>query len=481
MSPPDAGPTHDEEHPAPGDGPVLIVRGATVITMDADGRVLHDAAVVCRRGAIVDVTSWGAARRAHPRAEVLGGPDVVVTPGLINAHQHVTADPLFPSTVPDDLASSSAIFDWAVPFHTALTPADDACSTRLAAAESLRLGTTTLIEAGTVAHPEVVAAGLREVGVRARYGCWGWDVDASAGPLAGPVDEVLSRAEALLDADGSTAEAGRGGAASALVRAGVRLVGHDLMSEELLVGASELARERGVGLSFHLSPTAADAEHWRRVSGRAPLVRFAELGALGPHVLVAHAVHLDDDEIDAIVDSQTAIASCPWAYLRLGQGLSAVGRHDHLIARGARLALGCDAQNAGDDLDVLLAARLFAGLFKDARVDPTAPGAAVALGLATAVGAEAVGLGAVTGALVPGLRADVVVRETTAAGWSPPGDPVLQLVWATSGRDVTDVVVDGQVVVRDGQVATVDLGELRAEAAARRGEVMARAGLPTGT
>ena len=140
------------------------------------------------------------------------------------------------------------------------------------------------------------------------------------------------------------------------------LVGHDLMSDELVAGASELARDRGVGLTFHMSPHSGDAASYLARTGRRPFVHLDELGVLGPHVLVAHAVHLDDDEIDVVVRTDTAVASCPWAYLRLAQGFTVAGRHGELLARGARVALGCDAENAGDAVDVLRAATLFVGL-----------------------------------------------------------------------------------------------------------------------
>ena len=205
------------------------------------------------------------------------------------------------------------------------------------------------------------------------------------------------------------------------------------MSDELVGGASALARARGTGLTFHLSPSASDAAAYLARTGRRPLVHLDDLGVLGPHVLVAHAVHLDDAEVDALLRSGTAVAACPWAYLRLGQGVTGAGRHAELVRRGGRVALGCDSENAGDLVDPLRAAALFAGLAKDTRVDPTWFGAHDALELLTVRGAEAVGLGEVVGTIEPGRRADLVVHGRGPA-WIPPGhDPVLQLVWASDG------------------------------------------------
>ena len=182
--------------------------------------------------------------------------------------------------------------------------------------------------------------------------------------------------------------------AGGLVEGWVTLVGHDLMSDELVAGASELARGRGVGLTFHMSPHDRRSDQLSRSAPAAvPSCISTQLGVLGAHVLVAHAVHLDDDELDVVVRTDTAVASCPWAYLRLAQGFTVAGRHGELLARGARLALGCDAENAGDAVDILRAAALFVGLVRDRAVDPFGLTAHDGLALATIGGARAIGKG----------------------------------------------------------------------------------------
>ncbi|MGH9132978.1 MAG: amidohydrolase family protein, partial [Ilumatobacteraceae bacterium] len=205
-------------------------------------------------------------------------------------------------------------------------------------------------------------------------------------------------------------------------------------------------------------------ESYRRRTGRRPLEHLAALGVLGPHVLLGHAVHLDDAELDVLLGNEVAVAACPWAYLRLGQGVTTAGRYADLVRRGGRIALGCDSENAGDAVDLLLAARLFAGLVKDATTDPCAIDATAALGLATIDGARAIGLDHEIGSLDVGKRADIVVVDTTGPEWTPISpDRVLQLIWASDGRAVRDVVASGRVVVRDHVCTTVDHRELAAQ------------------
>jgi 5-methylthioadenosine/S-adenosylhomocysteine deaminase len=253
----------------------------------------------------------------------------------------------------------------------------------------------------------------------------------------------------------------------------VTLVGHDLMSDELVEGASELARRRGVGLTFHLSPHAGDPASYLARTGMRPVAHLARLGVLGPHVLIAHAVHLDAVELDLLLATDTAVVSCPWAYLRLAQGFVGANRHGELVTRGGRLALGCDAENAGDAVDILRTAALFVGLVRDRAADPFVMTAHDALALATIDGARAIGKGDVIGSLEPGKQADVVVHSTRGPQFVPRGtDAVRQLVWASDGRSVADVLVAGRQVVRDGRCVSVDLDGLREEAARRRDRLL---------
>ena len=293
--------------------PDLIVAGDHVLTMDAARTVLVDAAVLVADRTIVGVVDRVEAARRHPGVRTLGGPgrsrDAWLRqrpPAPDRRPPDPLVDPRRPARRRGDLLLGRAR-------ARRDTAADDELSATLACVEAVTHGVTTTIEAGTVAHPARVAAGMAAVGMRGTIGTWGWDVED--GPFAAPAPEVLERQAAVLDAFPS------GG----LVTGWVTLVGHDLMSDELVSGASALARSRGCGLTFHLSPSVSDVTAYLARTGRRPLVHLDGLGVLGAHVLVAHAVHLDDAEIDALLRSGAAVAACPWAYLRLGQGVTGAG------------------------------------------------------------------------------------------------------------------------------------------------------------
>ncbi|MGY6500706.1 MAG: amidohydrolase family protein [Acidimicrobiales bacterium] len=443
----------------------LVVLGERVVTMDDDRRVLADGAVAVDGGRIVAVGTRSAVLAGHSPADVVRAPDGVVTPGMINAHQHITGDPLSWCCTPDDLAPGESIFSWSVPIHGAHEPDDDEVGATISTLESLRNGVTTVVEAGTVAHPAHAAAGVTAAGGRATIGTWGWDIES--GPYTAPADEVLDRQRAVLDL---LPAGGR-------VEGWVALVGHDLASDELMVGAADLARDRGTGMTMHLSPTSSDPESYLRRHGARPVLHLGRLGVLGDHLLLGHGVWLDDDEVDTVLATHTAIAYCPWAYLRHGQGVTRQGRHAEISRRGGRIALGCDAPNAGDQVDILRAAALAAGLAKDMAVDPTGFGAHDTFEWATRSGATAIGMGGRLGSIEVGKQADLVVHAMSGLAFAPDGDVGLQLVWGTDGRTVRHVVVDGEVVMRDRRSTRVDEDALRAAAVERSGALLRRAGI----
>jgi 5-methylthioadenosine/S-adenosylhomocysteine deaminase len=419
--------------------------------MDIDRTMISDGAVAIRGDRIVAVTTEQEARARYTADREIGGAGTVVIPGLVNAHQHLTGDRLIRSTIPDDLPPGAAITDWALPSHAAHTPDDEQLSATLSLIEGVTNGITFTVEAGTVAHPERVLAAFDEVGVGGTLGTWGWDV--GDGPFVSGLDEILERQAATIALARDHPR----------VHGWVTLVGHDLMSDELVVAAADLASSEGTGLTFHLSPTEADAASYLKRHGQRPVNHLASLGVLGRHVLIAHAVHIDDGEVDALLDHAVAVACCPWAYLRLGQGVTGSFRHNRLLHHGGRVALGCDSENAGDAVDVLLAARLFAGLAKDTTRDPIRFSARAALAMATIDGAKALGLEHEIGSLEPGKRADVVIVDTTGPQWTPHADdPITALIWASDGRAVRDVVASGTVVVEGGRCVTVDHHELAA-------------------
>jgi 5-methylthioadenosine/S-adenosylhomocysteine deaminase len=444
---------------------LLIVNG-DIVTMGPERRILMGGAIAVSGERIVEVGATGVLRAKYRATDILDARGGVVTPGMINGHQHATNGVLIRSCVPDEWTSTKAINEWSIPMTGHVTGDDEELAATIIAAQSALNGVTMLIEAGSVTWPERLAAGMRSVGMRATVGIWGSSIVGR--PYCGPTDEVLAHHKALLEAF----PPGQG-----LVSGWVTLIGHNTASDDLMAGAADLARSHGTGMTMHMSPIKDDPEYYLATHKRRPIEHLHDLGVLGRHLLLAHGVWLDDAEIDLVLETGTAICYCPWAYFRLGQGTSLMGRHAEMHLHGGRICLGCDATNAGDQVDILRQATLAAGLAKDTKLDPGWFGAHEAFEMATIRGAEAIGMDHLIGSLEAGKMADIVIHDPDHPNWVIKGDTIVNLIWGSDGRSVRDVFVAGKPVVRDGRCVMVDLPGLKGAAMAQQAGLLGRSGL----
>ena len=153
----------------------LIVVDATLVTMDAERRIIKDGAVAVKDGIIVAVGKSADLKPKYQAREVVDGSRFVITPGLVNTHVHVTGEPLTRGLVPDDAGFEENVFQWLVPVHMAHSEADERLASQCAALEMLRTGTTCFLEAGTIRFLDPVVDSLNEIGIRGRVGQWAWD------------------------------------------------------------------------------------------------------------------------------------------------------------------------------------------------------------------------------------------------------------------------------------------------------------------
>ena len=272
--------THPQTSPVPVD---VLIRDALVLTVDAERRIIRDGAVAFRDGAIVAV---GKTAELQPRVEareVIDGRRFLVAPGLVNGHIHVTGEPLTRGFVPDDSGWYSNVFEWLIPLYNAQDEADERLAAQLAAAELLRNGVTSFIEAGTIRHLDAAVDGLREIGILGRVAQW--SEDRAFSPDQDQAKET-DRAIRLMQAEMERYPAGD----DQLISAWPSLVGHMTATDDLWREASRLARAHGAGITAHMSPVEADPDWYLANTGRRPIAHLAELGVLGPEVCLTHAV-----------------------------------------------------------------------------------------------------------------------------------------------------------------------------------------------
>lgn len=447
-----------------------LILGSHVVTMNATRDIIRDGAVALRGSRIVGVGRAGDLEERYAASETVGGDRFVVTPGMVNAHIHVTGEPLTRGYVPDDTPFVQNVFEWLCPLYSVHTAAEERLSAQLAAVEMLRSGTTTFLEAGTIRFLDEVFDGLGEIGIRGRLGRWVWDLPPHPDVYKQDTDEAIGFLQHQLENHHSEAD-GRLGAWSILV-------GHTTCSDPLWRAARELATAHGTGMSFHMSPAQMDPDFFVAEFGQRPMVHLEELGVLADDVVITHCVQVDDRELEVMARTGVHVAHCPTTALKVGYGITRVGKFPEMVMAGINLAIGTDGNNASNYSDLMRATYLVAGLFKDARQDPQMFPAEMAYEMATLGGAAAMQMGDEIGSLEVGKLADVVLHDTDRPEWRPLLNVMNQLVWSADGRGVHMVFVDGRKVVEEGRVTALDEERFYAECQAAGEAVVARSGLP---
>jgi len=448
----------------------LLIEGCQVVTMNEGRDIIRHGAVAVDGDLIVAVGKTADLRARYTPKRTIGGDRFVITPGMVNTHIHITGEPLTRGYVPDDTPFVENVFEWLCPLYAVFNAAEERTSGQLAAVEMLRSGTTTFLEAGTIRFLDEVIDGLVEVGIRGRVGQWVWDLPPEPSVYRQSTDAAIKHLEDQLDRHRSHAN-GR-------IAAWSILVGHTTCSDPLWKAAKTLADEHGVGLSFHMSPAQLDPEGFIAEFGQRPMVHLAEIGVLDRNVAMTHVVRIDDNELNIIAESGASVAHCPTTALKVSYGITQVGKFPEMAQRGINLSLGTDGNNASNYSDLMRATYLLAGLFKDARVDPQMFPAEKAYEVATLGGARTMLMEDSIGALVPGMKADIVLHDTDRPEWRPLLNVMNQLVWSADGRGVHTVLVDGKVVVEDYHCTTIDEAKLWADSQQMGESITARSGLP---
>ncbi len=448
----------------------VLIEGSHVVTMNERREVILDGAVAVRGTDIVAVGKADALRARFDARERVGGGGFVVTPGMVNSHLHMTGEPLTRGYVPDDTPFEENVFQWLVPLYSVYTDDEERLSAQLAAAELLKSGCTSVLEAGTVRAVDAVVDGLVEAGIRARVGKWIWDLPPEPEVYRQSTDEAIANLERTLH-DHREVAGGR-------IQAWSMIVGHTTCSDALWRAAKDAADRYETGLNFHMSPAAMDPEGFLAQFGQRPVEHLADIGVLGRNAVLVHCVHVDDHEIELMAQHRCSVAHCPTTALKVSYGVTQIGKMPEMRAAGVNLAIGTDGNNASNYADMMRATYLVAGLFKDARRDPTMFPAEIAYEMATLGGARAILADHEIGSLEVGKKADVVLHDRSRPEWTPLLNVANQLVWSADGRGVHTVFCDGRKVVDAYRLTTLDERALYARAQDAGEAIVARSGLP---
>jgi 5-methylthioadenosine/S-adenosylhomocysteine deaminase len=222
---------------------------------------------------------------------------------------------------------------------------------------------------------------------------------------------------------------------------------------ELLSKVAGLASERGVMVHTHASENRQECELVEQATGLRNITYLDSLGLTGQHVTLAHCIHVDDDEMGILKRTETNVAHCPSSNLKLGSGIAPVKR---MLEEGISVSLGADGAACNNRLDMFTEMRS-ATLLQKALHGPEVLPAKRVLRMATIDGARALGLGNDIGSLEVGKRADVIVVKLDSLHSTPhPTDLASAIIYSAQTSDVEAVIIDGQLVMREGKLLTLD-------------------------
>ena len=414
-----------------------LISARWVVPMEPDARVLAGHSVAIRNGRIVAVLPTAEALARYSAAEVLDRPDHVLLPGLVNAHTHAAMVLLRGRA--ENLRLGPWLRDGVWPLERRwIDPEYVRDGTELAIAEMLRAGVTCFADMHL--WPEVVAQTAAECHMRASVGLV---VTEAATSWAATADEYIDRGMALRDQYKS----------DPLVSTHFAPHAPHSVSDATLARVRRLADELDMPVAIHLHETAWEIEQSQQQYGLRPLARLAGLGLASPQLVAIHMTQVAPEDLDTLADCGASVVHCPESNLKLGAGICPA---PSLLGRGIRVALGTDGAASNNDLDLLGEART-AGLL--AAAVSGVPGSLVAsdlLRMATLEGARVLGLGEVTGSLVPGKWADLCCLDLRHARSWPVNDVAAAVVYGASSSQVTDTWVAGRRLLADGNLSYLD-------------------------
>ena len=388
---------------------------------------------------------------APPGVATLDAAGALVLPGFVQTHVHVVQSLARHRAEGLDLLAWLKNRVW--PYEAALTAGETAAAARLGIAELLATGTTTALDMGSTHHHDSVFRAAEELGIRLSSGkCLMDSGDGAPAALVEDTEDALASAEAL----GSRWH----GAARGRLRYAVAPRFILSCTPSLLAGAAELARRHGWLLHTHASENRRETALVRELTGLGNVAALAEHGISGDDTVLAHCVHLDEDEIALMASAGTGVAHCPGANLKLASGIADLPR---LLEAGVRAGIGADGPPCNNRLSVFHEMAL-AGTLHNLAHGAGAVNPWTVLELATWRGARLLGLPEPAGRIVPGAAADIVVLDSRAWAVEPLADPAAAVVFGGGPEGVRHVLVAGVPLVVDHELTRADGPQIRRDA-----------------
>jgi len=429
----------------------LLLTNAIVLTMDEAFTKYEPGALAMSGNSILAVGTEAELSKEIAATETIDCGGKVLMPGLVNAHTHMAMTLL--RGLADDLRLDVWLLGYMMPVEREFVSPDFVrLGTLLACAESIRSGVTCL--ADMYYFEEDVAQAIADVGLRA---VCSQTVLKFTAPDAESFEESLAYAREFI-------QRWKG---HPLVEPSVAPHAPYTCTDEILRATAALAVEFDVPLHTHLAETAQEVENCREEHDMPVIPYVKKQNLFEAKTLAAHCVHVDDGEMHTLLHNNAGVAHNPSSNLKLASGAAPVSK---MLEIGLNVGIGTDGAASNNDLDMFEEIRLAALLAKNTTGDPTSLPARTAIAMATRLGAQALHLGHLTGSLEVGKRADLILVDISRLHNAPrfrrdQAGLYAQLTYAAKSTDVSDVMVNGQWLMRAHQLTTLEESELLTQAA----------------
>ncbi len=425
---------------------ILLHNATYIITMDGERRIIKDGSILVEndRIAAVDKTINTSQLEIN---KVINAKDMVVTPGFINGHCHISYAHATRGIFPDDLGNDYLVNVFRL--QDSMSSKEEFLTSLLAITELLSYGTTTIVDPGSTKHVDLCMEAYEQTGVRLITGIQVTDRENPYRMNVYSHDEALQTTESFITQ--------YNGALEGKLHAWAMPFSPEYVGGPLLKDLKLLSDQLEVGSTLHINNAGRFKSDGSKES---PILALEEYGFVGSNVTLAHCVGLSDKEIALLASTGTAVITCPTNVVKNGGGYGKNFPLPDLLEANVRVGLGTDAGNNSNLLETNRSMYLAAVLIKDATGDTTQIPPEKAWELATIDGAKALGLDSEIGSLEVGKKADIVMYDTLRPEWQSLFNPVNSLVYSADGRSVKTVIVDGNVVIEDYVPNFVDTEKL---------------------
>lgn len=418
-----------------------LFKNISLITMDPSRPEVFEGDLLVEGSKIISIGK-NIPKSAH---KVFEGKNLLVMPGFINTHTHVSMSLL--RSYGDDLE----LFQWLNhriwPVEAKLTKNDVYVGAKLGIAEMLLSGTTTFLD--MYQDMEMVGKAIVETGIRGHI---------SRGTIYTGDEKkdkaALGQLESLID-DFHDFDDGR-----IKVLAGPHAIYTN--SQEFLEAQLEITKRRNIGLHIHISETRKENEESISKHGKSPVVYLNDLGILdAPYVVAAHMIYLDEEDLNIVKTKGIGIAHNPKSNLKLGSGMANV---DKYIKAGLKVGLGTDGASSNNNLDMLSELQYATMIQKGLNLDATALKAYDVLKMATVEGAKVLNISDRVGMLREGFEADLIMFDLNQPHYYPmENSPVSKIAYSAKSSDIIMTMVNGKPLMINRELISLDLEKIYKE------------------